>query len=617
MRLLYPTLFLAWAALVLVPIVLYLFRPRPRTVPTSTLPFFKSLAREHQDSAWLRRLKYLLSLLLSVLAVLGGAAALGRLVVAPAAESVRTVVLVVDRSASMGAHHDKGPSRLDEAKALAAARLAGLPAGVGVVLVAYDRRPEVLLSRTTDERQVHRAVESLRVRPMEGDAQTALTLARRLAELETPAAIWHFSDGAKPEGATPGPDAAKVRMEHFSLALPQPVNVGITAFELRRLPLGQARQEAFVQVHSVGPRAVDADLEVRLDGALVSVRKLTIPPGRRETLLIPLDAAGDRDRVLSLRLRAPGDLLADDDVVEARIPRLRPLRALWIRRKSDPFTELALASLGVEGDLEVFQGEPRTWPPQAAADVLILDGWLPEEWPASGPMVVINPPRSLGPLRAVRFQREAVALDAVRATEPDHPVLYGVASDRVAISQTAVVEAGPLDTLWTGPHGPVLLAGDVRGQRIVVLPFSPQRSERLPLMASYPLLIGNAIYWAGEQQQETARGKNLRTGDLVELRGHLLWKPEDGTNGDDTAERAARFVELDRLGLWETDAGERGSASLLSPGETLLADAGDSEQQAAPARSVWLRGDLMPPLLIGLVLLLVVENWLYHRCLVY
>ena len=106
MRFLYPTLFFAWAALIIVPLLLYLFRPRPKTVRTSTLPFFKWLAREHQDNAWLKWLKHLLSLLITLFIIVACAAALARLVVAPASDATRTVVILVDRSASMNAVSD-------------------------------------------------------------------------------------------------------------------------------------------------------------------------------------------------------------------------------------------------------------------------------------------------------------------------------------------------------------------------------------------------------------------------------------------------------------------------------------------------------------------------------
>ena len=55
MRFLTPSyLHLLWLALI--PLVLWLFRRQAKRVPVSTLLFFKSLAREHQESAWLRRI---------------------------------------------------------------------------------------------------------------------------------------------------------------------------------------------------------------------------------------------------------------------------------------------------------------------------------------------------------------------------------------------------------------------------------------------------------------------------------------------------------------------------------------------------------------------------------
>ncbi|MBN2475531.1 MAG: BatA and WFA domain-containing protein [Pirellulales bacterium] len=641
MRFLYPSLFLVWAPLVLVPIVLYLFRPRPRTVRTSTLPFFKWLAREHQDSAWLRWLKHLLSLLLSILVVLGAAAALARLVVAPSAESLRTVVVLVDRSASMAAGPEEGRTRLQEAVSLVEHRLAGLSAGVGVIVMAYDRRPEVLLSRSLDRRQVRRALASIRVRPIEGKPAEAIELARRLAALETPASIWHATDATDEartsnsqsstdgdEGAAIGGEESHVRdssaavvVEHLGVAMPRPRNVGITAFRLRRRPMERGTFEAFVQVHCVADEPVPATLDIAVDGTLVAPRKLTLRPGGRERLLIPVEAAADADRVLSLQLSVEGDVLPLDDVVHARVPRLRPVQVLWISESPDPFTELALSSLGIEGDLEVLQGPPSAWPPKDAVDVVVFDHWAPPEWPTDVPVIGVDPPGPLGPVRAVRIGSGGLPLENLRAPSRDHPVLYGVATGRVAVTQTAVVEAGgPLESLWIGPQGPLLLAGEIRGQRIVVMAFSPQHSEQLPLMASYPLLIGNAIYWAAAHELESAQGMNRRTGELVKLEGkHLIWQDSRGRDAaEGTVALQGGAAELDRIGPWRTDAGQSGSASLLSVRDTLIparpqdASAGDDEQAESP-----LQGDLAPLLLWGVLALLVVESWLYHRYVAY
>ena len=221
-----------------------------------------------------------------------------------------------------------------------------------------------------------------------------------------------------------------------------------------------------------------------------------------------------------------------------------------------------------------------------------------------------------------RYRFEETLRKYVRTTAAEHPILYGVATARVAVTQTAVVEAGgPLDSLWVGPQGPVLSAGEVRGQRIVVMAFSPQHSEQLPFMASYPLLIGNAVYWAAESRIESAEGRDRRTGELVELEGRTLtWNTPDG--GRETEARVAlagRFAELDRLGLWTTDQGERGSAALLSVDDTRLSAQPDAPGGGSGASSVGSRfqGDLAPLLLWGLLGLFVLESWLFHRYFAY
>jgi hypothetical protein len=627
MRFLLPSLFFAWAALVLVPIVFYLFRPRPRTIRTSTLPFFIWLAREHQDSAWLRRLKYLISLLLCVLTILLAAAALGRLVVAPEAGSLKSIVLLVDRSVSMTAVDGYGRSRLDEAKSYLRRRLAGIPAGVELSVVAYDKRPEVLLSRGFEMRTVDRALNAITARPINSDSEEAMHLAAQLAALKTPSAIWHVTDqpDVSPEKSKAGINAKGISIEQFSMALEKPVNVGITAVQLRRQPLERIKFEAFVQLHCSAPASIKAELEVRLDGNLVAIRAVTLAPGGRETLLIPVDADAKADRVLTLAITAKGDKLPADNIVAIRVPHRRPIKVLWISDSPDPFTELALSSIAADEDLQVLQASPGVWPPKDPANVVIFDGWLPKEWPKESAIIVLNPPGSLGPVRAVRLGGGGLPLESIRAPEREHPLLYGVATERVALTQTAVLQAGgPLEPLWTGSHGPLLLAGESGGRRVVVMAFSPEHSQQLPLMASYPLLVGNALYWSSEDELDAARGMNRKTGDVVQLQGKkIIWREVEGEQWRTKAvELASHTVELDRIGLWETDAGETGSAALLSPEETVLPAAqtkptaeGQTAGQAA-GRKLF-RGDLAPMLLWSLFGLLIVESWMFHRYWVY
>lgn len=624
MRFLHPE-YLGWLSVALLVAALFFFRRRPRKVRVSTLPFFKSLAREYQENPWLRWLKRILSLLISLAIVGCVVLALARLVISPPADSLRTVVILMDCSASMAALDDNGVTRFDEARRHVSDRLAGLPSCVGVMVMAYDRRPEVVLSRTLDRREVRRALDRLAVRPVAGSPERARVLAMRFAGLDAPAEVWHATDaGGTIEPVALSGEAGDVYLRQINAGLPERVNAGITAFSMRPRPLDHLAYDVLVEVHAAGEEAVPVSLEIRLDGQLRSLRKLALAPGSSERLVVPVEA-GDAD-TMSLRVKAEGDCLPLDDEVHANLPEATPVRVLWVAEEHGPFMELALAALQDGGGIEVFKCAPQAYPPSEPYDVVVFDRWLPEEWPDSVAVLAIAPPRTLGPTHAVRLKGEGLPVESVRTVDATHPLLYGVANRRAAVLQTAVLQAdGPLRPLWQGPKGPLLLAGDVRGQRITVFAFDPERSEKLPLMASYPLLIGNAIFWAARPLLDDRGGGNRLVGDLVQLDGNRIeWTvpQESGAmRRIGTTQIAGKWTELDRIGLWTADTGERGSAMLLSREETLLQGASGSEraddESPLASPSAWLAGDLRNMILWAVLILLMVESYLFHRWALY
>lgn len=631
---------LAWAWLLLPVLLLFLVRRRPKQVKVSTLAFFKSLAQVYRESPWLRRLKRLLALLIAMVTVGAGVWALAHLVIAPDAGELRSVIVVVDGSASMAAVDAEGRARIDVARERLRNRLAGLGSEVGVLLMRYDRSPEILMPTTYNRRDLMRALDDLVSRPVEGDGEAALHLAGRLAALSAPAAIWHVTDaptlvalGEAERDTADAPDdepaevstsaearlglPEDVRLETLDVGLGEPHNVGISAFEVRPRPLERGRFDAFAQVHAQGPDTVEAKLEVRMDGSLVALRDLSIPPGGSERLLIPIEASAGA--TLDLVVSTEGDVLTTDDRVRGRVPESRPIRLLWVREPDapDPFTQLALMALSEEGVLEAHAAAPDAFDASATDhDVVIFDGWLPATWPTGMPVLVIKPPRAVGPVHVAPIEGSGLPVDALRAVDESHPVLYGVASDRVAVTQTAVLDAeGSLTPLWTGAMGPLLAAGEVKGQKIVVMAFAADRSERLGMMASWPLMLGNAVFWLGRREEANRPGNNQRTGEIVDnpAGAVLAWDAD----GDAASGSARPFYELDRLGLWSL--GEtRGSASLLSMRETVLhARSADDAGGASAEASSGLRGDLRPWLLWLVLLLLLFEAWLFHKHAVY
>ncbi len=602
----------------LIPVVLYLVRRRSKKVRVSTLVFFKTLAREHQESAWLRRLKRWLSFLLTLVLLSLAVLILSRLIVRQdASDQYRTIVILLDRSASMGVNDASGESRLEAAKRILRERLGRVPEEVGVALVAYDLRPEVLQPRTTKRRELLSRLEGVAVRPIESRPEEALETARMIADSATPAVIWHLSDQLL---ASP-PEEVPVR--ELSLAAPGVVNAGITAVQLRGVPLEHARYDVFVRIGL--NRAAPARTRVRLDlsvgGVPGQMREIELDPGAEASLTLRVN--GSRDQLLRLALTSERDDFPADDEVLLPLPEIRPILVAWIRPDGaeDPYTRLALASIQESGRFEVLKGGPSSWPLSEPVDAVIFDGWLPPEWPENIPAVVIHPPDHPAPL-AVRRLSSPVPYDSVRAGNEDHPVLFRVATSRIALTQTALYESRPaLEPLWFVGNEPVLSAGELKGSRLVVLGFSPGLSERLPLTASFPILMGNALYWCVAPEQETVRKQSLHTGDLATVSGSsITWTTYEGREAKTRRiPLAGELVEMDRIGSWVTDTGMRGSAHLLSIAETDLR-ALDPAKRGDPAyfsvRS-GLVGNLKRWMLVAVVCLLLLESWLFHRHAVY
>lgn len=626
MQILNPA-YLGLSLLAAIPILLYFFRRKSKTVEVSTLVFFKSLAREHQESAWLRHVKKLLSLLLTLLVVFGAIFGLSKMVFSPKADDIRSVVILLDRSASMSAADDDGRTRLEIAKQEVRARLDALPENVEVSLVAYDSRPEILQPVSIVRRELLRKLRDVELRPVEDDLDSALAAAKMTASLNTPSVIWHLTDAVTEHELPVG-----VSIELIDVGLPQAVNVGITAFEIRKIPLVSNEYEAFIELgcSSSAPGKVEVTLETFIAGTWADTpRKVDLEPGAKHALVMPIKGAAS-GQLLELRLTGlEEDCFALDDSVVARLPENRPTVAVHVSANAesvDPFTRLALNAIAEDGTLDIYETTTEKGFPTEGIDVFLFDHFIPENWPAGKPAIVINPPGPGGPVRAVALQN-GVPHESVRVTNPEHPILFRVSNARVALTQTAVLDtSGSLEPLWFAGDEPVLAAGEVQGQRLVILGFSPMQSESLPLMASYPLLLENAMIWCTEKAVEEAQMKTLRTGTLLETDGGRLGWTElrDGEITESEQELSGSLVELDRIGLWQTIEGKQGSSLLLSSHETDFPKRADAEGEtgsgAAPVeigRKSIFRGDITWLFLWLILVVLVVESYLFHRHSVY
>ena len=600
-------LHLLW--IIAIPVALWLFRRKAKRVNVSTLLFFRTLAREHNESAWLRTVKKWLSLLLTLLVILFGVFAVARPTKEAAGDTPGSVVCMIDCSASMAAT-DGSTSRLDEAKRLARSRVRGLPDTVVVSLIAFDDKPTVLLSRSRNRREFTRLLEGIQAMPIEDNADAALAAAKRLAALEKPAQIWHLGDERIANAGTDDYRFTDVSLTKVS-------NVGITGFQLRKAPLTRDRYEGFVRVSASSANVgnVAATLEARIAGRIAHLRELELNPGESSSLILPLE--GVHGQSLELELKCADDCLGWDNALVAPLPKLKPLIVAWITDKPDPFTELALESLIETGRIEMLRGEPKNWPLKEKPDVYVFENWVPDEWPQDRPVIALMPPKSSGPLRVQTLSTQ-LPYDAVRSIAAEHPVLYRVNTSRLSLTQTAILEPNTsLETLWLAGTEPMLAAGEFNGQRVVVTAFSPSRSEQLALLPAYPLLLGNALYWCAENTEAMSELKPHRTGELLSVSGNVQWQVWDGKNFTTASDvTQGSLLKLQRIGTWTTDDERSGACVLASQRETdVKAQIGGAETDSAAS----VAGALSWPqlLLWGVLGLLVLESFLFHRQAVY
>jgi hypothetical protein len=601
-------LHLLWLALI--PLALYLFRKKARRVPVSTLLFFRSLSREHQESAWLRKLKKWLSLLLTLLVLFLAIFALSRPVGKVDQSSPGAVIIVLDRTASMSSKDPAGKNRVEEARRVIRSRLNGLPDQVVVSLVAYDSKAQVLLSRNTNRRECLRLLDEIVPLPVEGHPDGAITVVRRLAELEKNTQVWHVGD-------SPWLNTEGLTYDFTSVGLEQLTNVGITGFQIRPAPLARDRYEGFVKISAAAANAgkVTTTMEVTLGGRLAQLRELELEPGKSTSLILPLE--GVRGQRLEIRLKTPGDCLSWDDAIAAPLPQIRPLVVAWVAEKPDPFTELAMTSMIEAGRIEMLKGAPTAWPLANKPDVYVFEHWIPDTWPTDRPVIVLNPPKSSGPIQVQALPGLGLPHDAVRSVAPDHPVLFRVSASRLAITQTSVLSLGnSLEPLWMAGNEPVLAAGEITGQRIVVGTFSPARSEQLALLPAFPLMLGNALYWCAENNAAAMGLSVQHPGDLLEEKNLVQWTEWNGSQFVNSSDSAANgLLPISKIGAWQTAEGRSGTSILASMEETNIpAKTSESTTATLPkitASRGW--GNISQLLLWTVLGLLLAESFLFHR----
>jgi hypothetical protein len=620
--------------------VLYVLKLRRRVVAVPFSPLWERILRDKEATTLFSKLKRLLSLFLQLALLALLVLALGDPRAAESLIKGRTVVVLVDASASMQAT-DVAPSRLGVAKAEVKKMIRGLGGADRMLVAQMDAVVTPLGPLTGDTSSLEREVDSVVATDARADFPRALRFATDALRGTDRAEIVVVSDGA----LGPAEDASgPVHMGDAKLSYVRVGksgrNVGVTEFSVRRYPLDRSRYEVMLELTNSGAQAEDVELQLLGDGALVDLTKLRLQPGERLPRFYPQLSGASRTLEAKIA-RADGthDDLAADDHAYALLPERRRAKVLVVTA-GNTYLEAALL---LDEYLEVTEVAPV--PPQAYAsamarggwDAVVFDGVTPAELPRA-PALYLDPRGPGGPVR-VEGVLKTPGFDKI---DRKHPAVRFLALDDVNVAEghKLVPQSGD-KVLGASDRGasPILVAGTRAGFKFVAVGFDVRASD-LPLRIAWPLFILDCLNWFTDEDAQYLSA--YRTGEVwrIPLGGaaaQALVKMPDGST-QPVAVHDGRAVFLgEHAGFYEVSgagnppiAANAANAADTSGGRVAFAaNLLDAEESAiAPQDRVVVDGkeagevtgfhfgvrrEIWVYLLLAVALLTVLEWATYHR----
>jgi hypothetical protein len=602
-------------------LVLYILKLRRRVAAVPFSPLWERVLRDKESTTLFSKLKRLVSLFLQL-------ALLALLVLAlgdpRARESVlagRTLVVLVDASASMQAT-DVPPNRLAFAKEEVKKIVRGLGGADRMLVAQMDAMVTPLGPLTGDTAALERELDGIHATDTRADFPRALRFATDVLRGDRHGEIVVVSDGALGEAS----DASglvplgSAKLSYVKIGK-DARNVGITQFSVRRYPLDKSRYEVMLELTNTGPEVEDVELQLLGDGGLVDLTKLRLRAGERLPRFYPQLSGANRTLEAKIaRVDGTPDGLTADDRAYALLPERRRAKVL-VATEGDTYLDAALL---LDEYLEVTEVSPKGYAEAIAKggwDAVIFDRVTPAEPPKASALYL--DPRGPGAPVKVGGELKQPGFDKI---DRKHPAVRFLALDdvNVAVGHKLQPEAGDkVVGAAEGGASAILVAGARNGYKFVALGFDVRDSD-LPLRAAWPLFILDCIDWF--TNEDAPYLSSLRTGEVWRLpvgatATQALLKRPDGTTQPVPVHEGRAVVLGDQSGFYELTAGGQTTtfaANLLDASESAIApqdqlvvgskQAGGPEGfRAGVRREIWIY------LLLAAALLSALEWATYHR----
>ncbi len=523
----------------------------------------------------------------------------------------RTIVLVLDCSASMASRERDG-TRFDRARARAISLLDALGRNDRIAIVQARPQPVVHSYRGSEAGSMRSALRAMSPTQAPADLYGAVILGLSALPQGESCEVFVFSDGTRAAQLPGNMPAAHVHYLSFGET---GNNVAITRLAVRSQPNSAYDHEAFAEVTNFSGHPQRFALRMTFEDQELLVEQVELAPAQRRPFVcqVPSGKAGALRAAIDVRDDLDADNQAYAVVGSARI-------SVLLVTQGNLFLEKALA-VNPQVAYRVLKPEACSAEELAKSyDVRIFDGFVPANLP-------------LGNDWLIRSSASAAAGGATRIrgihnlvlTRPNHPIASFIELGNVAVDEAwpVTASAGSI-ALVTGNDLPLLTVTEHGASRTVESGFD-LRASNLPLTVQFPVLVSNIVRWLGGAGDDA--GNQVVAGSTIELR---LMDPRGGTTAEVTDPKGLRttanliqgmlsFAGTETTGVYAVRSGgsmRKFAVNLFDASESDIRPVAAGEQTVSPSagpltleRSGF---ELWRILLLVAIAILMLE-WLYQK----
>ena len=446
-------------------IVIWLFflkQRHPRFV-VGSLILWKRVLENRQTESWIERLRRLISLLIALAIALLMMLALGRPLLEVLTGPQREFAIVLDTSLTLAAQTSTGSTRWENAR-LHARRIIKTASPGDRFLIA-DTSGVVVTPTTIDPKVALATI----------DKMAPVTVSPRFPEITTSDADLIFiSDGVA---------IHDVPVNTQSISVFEPAdNVGITAFEVRPVPVNPLSYEAYLEITNYSPQTKTVTLEIGGREQAKLLRSIELDKGQtsRQTLELSAFEGGE----IQARILVEGDSLLIDNTAFAYLPSRRRLRVALVTDGNHHLETL----LNLDPRVDLVTMRPNTFRENTDIDAYIFDRFITTS-PPSKPVLIFHPTSASW----VSSTSNEVEVDGISNLNDQHLIMRFVPFTDLSINKAVHLDIASATPVAMADETPLIVAGETP-ERHVIVAFDLNDSGFANTLG-FPIFIRNVLNW--------------------------------------------------------------------------------------------------------------------------